>query len=292
MKLPFWTLLLPAALACLWGCGNEAADTATEIDRWEARYEAQADVTHADSLTAAYLRAVASDSGLADRNADYLLRAARVQRSAGRSVAAEELLLRALRQYPQAGSRPEIIQLLASLYAQDLQAPVARLSLQQLDPAALGETQRSVDTATFHRRMSTLLSTMARSPTARLDPAQADEYVRSATLFALLQAQDSLAPVYLFKAAEIAAALRRPRQAVDLYEWISKRYAAHERAGTAHFMQAFLLDEDLQDLEAARQAYTDFLARFAQHELADDAQLLLDNLGKSDEEILQQLEKR
>lgn len=276
----------------LFGCREEAPASDLTIKEWEERYATQPDVANADSLTRVYLAAVALDSSATDQAADFLLRAARAQRATGRTAAAEALLFRALRGFPEAAAQPDLIRELDALYTEDLAADNARLTLLQLQPAALNADQRQVDTATFHRRMATLLTTMGQQTTTRLDAAQADEYIRASHLFALLRPTDSLSAPYLFKAAEIAAAIGQPTRAIDLYNWIARQFPDHPRAGTSLFMQAFLLDEDLKNLEAARRAYTHFLERYPQHELADDAQLLLDNLGKSDADILRELENQ
>ena len=57
-------------------------------------------------------------------------------------------------------------------------------------------------------------------------------------------------------------------------------------------MQGFSYAEDLADEEKAREFYEAFIAKYPNDDFVDDAQILLQTLGKTDEEIFQQLEKK
>lgn len=53
----------------------------------------------------------------------------------------------------------------------------------------------------------------------------------------------------------------------------------------ALFMMAYINANHLNNLDKARQYYTEFLEKYPNHELADDAKYELDNLGKDIEEL-------
>ena len=53
---------------------------------------------------------------------------------------------------------------------------------------------------------------------------------------------------------------------------------------------AFTLDNDLQRHEEAKELYESFLEKYPDDDFADDTQFLLQNLGKTDEEIIQSFE--
>ena len=57
------------------------------------------------------------------------------------------------------------------------------------------------------------------------------------------------------------------------------------------FLTGFLCNEELKDLENAKNAYESFLAAYPNHEMADDAQFELKNLGKKPEELLPPLQQ-
>lgn len=42
----------------------------------------------------------------------------------------------------------------------------------------------------------------------------------------------------------------------------------------------------------AKSIYNEFLKKYPTHDLADDVQFLIDNLGKSDQEILEMIESK
>lgn len=103
---------------------------------------------------------------------------------------------------------------------------------------------------------------------------------------------DSLAPEYLFKAAEIQRNFQKYDKALYLLDQAYQKYAEHYRAPYCLFVMGLIYQDDLKDLEKAKEKYDWFLQKFPDHEFADDTQFLLDNLDKSDEEILRMLEKK
>ena len=103
---------------------------------------------------------------------------------------------------------------------------------------------------------------------------------------------DTAAAMPLYRAAEVALALGDPGQAAEIYQTVYGRYRAFSRAPESLFMLAFTYDENLNDLERARDRYEEFGRTYPDHPFADDAQMLIANLGKSDEEVLRELEAR
>jgi len=58
------------------------------------------------------------------------------------------------------------------------------------------------------------------------------------------------------------------------------------------FLKAFTLDSEMQQFDKAKALYEEFIAKHPQDEFADDTKFLLENLGKSDEEIIKQFEEQ
>ena len=100
------------------------------------------------------------------------------------------------------------------------------------------------------------------------------------------------APEHLHRAAETSRTLRDIPRAIDLYDWIIEKYPTHNRAATSLFLKAFTYDNDLKDFKKAEVHYNDFLARYPDNEFAESAKFLLDNLGKSEEELKKMLEEK
>jgi len=108
--------------------------------------------------------------------------------------------------------------------------------------------------------------------------------------YAGLYPTDSLSAPYLLIAAEMAMRLQKPAEAVDLYAQVLKNYPGYAKASQCLFMQAFIYENDLHDLDKAKEIYTDFLKRYPDDDFADDARACLRYLGKSPEELIREFE--
>ena len=96
---------------------------------------------------------------------------------------------------------------------------------------------------------------------------------------------------YLWKAGETARASRDFKTAEKIFMELYEQNKDTDLAPKALFLHAFMCDEDLKDQEKARGLYQNFLASYPDSDFSDDAQFLLDNLGKTDEEMLELLSK-
>ena len=104
--------------------------------------------------------------------------------------------------------------------------------------------------------------------------------------------QDTILPEIIFKAGNLAMNVNRPQTAYSYFLLIGSKYPEHPRAEQAAFLKAFLLDNNMHKLDAAKEAYEDFIKRFPNSEFVDDAQASLKYLGKSPEELIQEFEKK
>lgn len=76
------------------------------------------------------------------------------------------------------------------------------------------------------------------------------------------------------------------KKAVSYYQKLYEQFAKNEKASKALFMAAFIQANELNQLDEARKSYQIFLENFPNHELASQAKIELENLGKSPEEML------
>ncbi|MEZ4930659.1 MAG: tetratricopeptide repeat protein [Saprospiraceae bacterium] len=97
---------------------------------------------------------------------------------------------------------------------------------------------------------------------------------------------------YLLRAGEMASLINQPHKSLVYYEKILTEHAGHPKASTALFMKAYTLDDKLKKYDEAKVVYEDFLAKYPNDDFADDTQFLLDNLGKSEEEIIKLFEEK
>jgi tetratricopeptide (TPR) repeat protein len=112
----------------------------------------------------------------------------------------------------------------------------------------------------------------------------------SYTDFALAYPDDEHTPGYLFKASQRAIVLQQANEAVDLLLQLINKYPTNEFAEDATFLLAFTYENNLNDLTNARLYYEKFLKEYPSGELAEEAKLSIENLGKSTEEFFNEIE--
>lgn len=126
----------------------------------------------------------------------------------------------------------------------------------------------------------------------QFDKVKASELAGIYTTYANAFPQDAETPTYLFKAAELQRSLRDFPKAIDIYDKIYKNYPKYEKTPHSLFLLGFSYENDMKDLDKAKKCYEDFLGKYPKHELADDVEFSLKNLGKSPEEIIKEFEAR
>jgi len=109
--------------------------------------------------------------------------------------------------------------------------------------------------------------------------------------FASKYPDDSLAPEYLYKAAGLAIGFSRGIQAVGIYESIIHTYPGYKKIPESYFMQAFAYENIIGNTGKAFEYYNEFLSKFPEHELADDALTAIKFMGKSPDEIVREFER-
>lgn len=103
--------------------------------------------------------------------------------------------------------------------------------------------------------------------------------------------QDSLAPLYLFKAANHLNVTGNYLESIKQFNRLMKDYPNYSKVPEALFTTAFIYENNLNDLGRAKTLYEEFLKRYPKHELAVSVQFTLNNLGKSAEEIFNSFPK-
>jgi len=125
-----------------------------------------------------------------------------------------------------------------------------------------------------------------------VNPSVADMAIKSYTDFATQFPEDSLSADFLFKAAEVSTANQQYPQALSLYQTIDAKYPKFKLAPESLYLQAYLLDNFLNDDVKAKPIYELVIARYPNLPYAQDAKAAIANLGKSDEELIKAFEKK
>ncbi len=103
---------------------------------------------------------------------------------------------------------------------------------------------------------------------------------------------DPMTPDYLFKAGEIATAIQQYPQAYSHYKTISEKYPTYKMIQESMFLQASILDNYLNEDEKARVVYENLIKRYPTSTYATDAKAAIDNLGKSDADLIKEFKKK
>lgn len=78
------------------------------------------------------------------------------------------------------------------------------------------------------------------------------------------------------------------KKSVSLYKQIFNEYPNSEKAESSLFMASFILANDIRDYESAKKSYELYLEKYPNGNLAKDAKIELQNLGKTPEQVLKE----
>lgn len=99
-------------------------------------------------------------------------------------------------------------------------------------------------------------------------------------------------PAMLYEAGSIRGnQLQQYEQAIYNYQQVFKKYPEHDKAPDALFATAFIYDNIGANYEKAKEHYIQFLEDYPEHELKASAVASLRNLGKSPEEMMEEIQK-
>ncbi|MCS6992061.1 MAG: hypothetical protein NZL95_09420 [Chitinophagales bacterium] len=102
---------------------------------------------------------------------------------------------------------------------------------------------------------------------------------------------DPAAPELLYRLGMTLQMHRKSQQAIEQLRKVHTLYPTSPSAHRALFLEAFILANELNDTASARKAYTLYLDNYSQwdEKLTEDARFELKHLGKSPDELLQEI---
>lgn len=92
--------------------------------------------------------------------------------------------------------------------------------------------------------------------------------------------------IYHGKMIKSLSEIESLEQAVEYYGLVANKFPDSPNAPKSLFMVGFIQANELRQLDKAKQTYNKFIEKYPDNELAKSAQIELDNLGLSPEEIL------
>ncbi len=104
--------------------------------------------------------------------------------------------------------------------------------------------------------------------------------------------EDEKVVEYLFKAGDVSMNMKEGKQAIDFFAKVHDDHLKSDKAQMALFLQAFIYETQLKDLAKAKSIYFQVIAEYPDTKLASDATASIQNLGKSDDELILEFEKK
>jgi tetratricopeptide (TPR) repeat protein len=150
----------------------------------------------------------------------------------------------------------------------------------------------TVDKEKLVQEIKHLEDTLRAKADQKIDRKLAKELIEKSNTYVEAFPKDDLSPAYLFRAGNIAIGISSFKEAVSYFETIHQKYNDYERAPDALFLEGFTYENHLNDIENAKKCYNDFLKRFPDNQLADQVRVVLENIGKSPEELVKSFQKK
>ena len=115
---------------------------------------------------------------------------------------------------------------------------------------------------------------------------KANHMVALYSLFANSFPDDSLAPIYMLRAAEIGINIGNFETSIATLDSIMELYPGYEDIPLCQFMKGSAYEQN-QQYDLAREAYTEFVEKYPDHVLAPDTRKMLPYIGLTPEEQLE-----
>ena len=102
---------------------------------------------------------------------------------------------------------------------------------------------------------------------------------------------DSLTRRYIFKAGNLYMTEGNGKSALEMFDNYMTTYPQDPKTPVCLFFKAFIYETIFNNLDKAQETYILFLEKYPRHELANDAKMSLNNLGKTPDQIVPSLKR-
>lgn len=124
----------------------------------------------------------------------------------------------------------------------------------------------------------------------RLDEKTALDLITKYVDYSTKYQEDTASAEYLFKAAELSMNMNQGSQAIQYFEKIKKNYPQFGKSAEVIFMIGFVYENQLTNYEKAKEYYQQFMAQYPGHDLFDDAEASIRNMGKPLDQLIEEFE--
>jgi tetratricopeptide (TPR) repeat protein len=292
--------ILALALFTLVSCQSEQSVELAELQALEASIaDGSATESQLNELSEKYLQYLEKYPEDHDANSAHLYTLAMIEFQGDRFTAAITLLKQALRDHFVPERAAAQLQFIATIYRDHLNNPMMgnvayktfAMGFPDHSKAQIIQDSLLSDVPTISDQLDTIRTQLYNEELGRIDFAKANAFIDVSELHALGTPNGANTPALISEAAKVAGYINAHERALELYSWVYSTYPTHEKAGQALFMMGFIQDNNLEDKAAAKEHYEEFLEKYPNDEFAEHARFLLDNLDKSNEEIIEGFER-
>ena len=96
----------------------------------------------------------------------------------------------------------------------------------------------------------------------------------------------------LFKEADFYRYMRKPLKSIEIYADIYNNYPQYFKRPYSLFLQGFIYENELHNIDSAKAKYQLFLTNYPNHPIAKDVRITLATIGKTPEQIIAEFEAR
>lgn len=143
----------------------------------------------------------------------------------------------------------------------------------------------------MNENISNLESLLFSDSLGPIDRLKAQEMIQAYDNFVSNYPDDSLSAEYIYKGSEIAMNLQMSGRAIEGFQKILTNYPDFDKRALCVFLQAFIYENQMQEYDEAKALYREFLEKYPGHELAEDALVSIQNMGKSLEDLIKSWEE-
>ena len=146
--------------------------------------------------------------------------------------------------------------------------------------AKITDPSLSVDSS-----LQLVLNSIPKGANNELDPERIQLYIEMVEVSIFTNPNLPLGAEHLLKAAEIGRIVKLYPRSIKLYDWVIRFYPTSKYATSAIFLKGYITYFDLKNYEKANTLIKEYLAKdpYGQFEL--QANFMLDNPGKSEEDL-------
>lgn len=153
------------------------------------------------------------------------------------------------------------------------------------------ENNNQVDSKTeLVNEIKAIEAELFKNPNAETNKVKANELIQLYKGFVDNNREDALAADFLFKAGEVAEGLNKHQLAIEYFNRVVNEYPEYVKRPEALYLTGFINETKLEKFGEAKTIYERVIQEFPNHILAKNATHAIENLGMSDEELIQKFE--